>query len=445
MICLGHGLERLVFRDDPQSFEFLGQKMDHSGLRHYWFCIALVGCVGCASQSGHGQEAVASAQNASGIARNAVPKAMSVAEAGSHAGPNDVDDALGERSGHSRGTDALPALDPQCFSTLSKITDNRVIASSVEAVTLDNGQLLIAANDANGAAWVWHSADHGGFDGEMLAGAAQIACFERIGKDAQLGLIRRDASSGEFTLEIWQIGHHGRRIGDVWKANAHGFSPDLGAKCALLGNRHLVMSGIRIRKNKLPLHGLFEMNGKDVQLIENTSLHVPSIMRYEMLAENRGELLVRQVDKVGDKQVWPYVVYEMNHFKDSPSVITAVKKADFLFKSGSEWIEVSRDGCVVNKASRYCLPFDIQVTGVVNAYGSDKAALRMVWRTKTKSYLTGLDHSALKAWEMPENLQAFPVRQGEAWLTSERDAVRPDIIHGLRFVQFDPGCMTDGG
>lgn len=439
-----------MFRDYPRSFELLGQKMKYSDLKYGWFCMVLVGCLGCASQSsGSGHEAPVVKDASTTVQSASEPPSANIVvpsdmpksdEEGSTVSSMDVNGEQEEpcEQEASPVTDTIPVLDRQCFSTLDKVTDDRVIGSSVEAVTLENGQLLIAANDANGAAWLWHSENNGAFSGEMIAGSAQISCFERVGKETLLGMTSRDASSGDFVLEIWRMGNNGKRSGGVWKATAHGFSPDTGAKCALLGNRHFVMSGMRYRKDKLPLHGLFDYKGKVVQQFEGTSTHVPAVVKHYALDNGRHELLVRQVESVDEKRFWPHWVYALDGKEIAFQVL---EKNDFLYRHGDEWIGVSQEGCVSRGNTKICLPWSIHITAVDEALSSDKDKLAMIWRTKEKSYLVVLEGDKLQVAAMPDMLKVFPVERKRSWLASEVDAERPDVMHGLAFMQFDWSCF----
>ena len=424
------------------------KKMFYSGLKYG--CWAFVGLLGCASQAVVSEHDAASLPREIAVVSNgaADPSPVSPDESSAISDTPAVSDNVDLMENNDAPDElnldvlpvanAFPELDRQCFSTLAQVTDDRVIGSSVEAVTLENGQMLIAANDANGSAWLWHSLDNGTFAGEMLAGSAQVSCFERVGKEALLGITRRDASSGDYVLEIRRLGNNGKRSGGIWKATAHGFSPDTGAKCALLGNRHFVMSGMRHRMDKLPLHGLFDYKGKVVQLFEGTSAHVPAVVKHYALENGRHELLVRQVESVDEKRSWPHLVYALD---EKEIAFQVSEKSDFLYRHGEEWIGISQDGCVSRGTAKICLPSPIHITAVDEALNSDRDKLAMIWHTKEKSYLVLLNGDKLQVMAMPDMLKVFPVERKLSWLASEGDADRPDVMHGLAFMQFDWSCF----
>ena len=423
--------------------------MVHFGLKHFWGCSVFVGFIGCASHVGGGQETVFPKEDAAALG-NCASEPVSMGVSDTSEKPDvavlEMPDALNETVGEPEDehtpevmpeTVSYPVLDRQCFGALGTVTDERVVASSVSAVSFEDGRMLIAANDANGAAWVYDSDEKGAFHGEKVARAAQISCLERQGKEALIGITFRDALSGEYALQVWRIGYDGKKTGSPWKANAHGFSPDPGAKCALLGNRHLIVSGTRHRRNKSPLHGLFSIEKRDVTLIEGTSAHVPAIVKNYEGGAGVHEILVRQVESAEGKQIWPHLVYAI----DETAEIQALAKNDFLFRHGQEWVGVTSDGCVVRGDSKVCSEISGGITAVDAVEAPDAGQIAMIWQTKRAAYLAVLREGMLQLATLPEKLKIYSVDRMGGWLASEADPDRPDIVRGLRFVQFDWACI----
>lgn len=411
--------------------------------------MAFVGFIGCASHAGDGQEAVSLGQGAAAIDNHA-PEPVSEGISGTPEMPDTAEvgnadlseDVLADADETRMQAGApvpvsYPVLDRQCFGSLESVTDERVVASSVSAVRFENGRMLITASDANGVAWVYHSDEKDGFRGEKIAQAAQIACLEREDNDALLGITLRDARTGEYALQVWRIGHDGKKVGSSWKANAHGFSPDPGVKCAILGKRHLIVSGMRHRRNKSPLHGLFSIEKREVIMIEGTSAHIPAIIKHYEGETGVHELLVRQVESSEGKQVWPHLVYAI----DEAASFHVLAKNDFLFRHGKEWIGVTSDGCVFRGDSKVCSEISADITGVDAVESPDVDQIAMIWQTKRASYLAVLREGRLQLATFPETLKIYSVYRNGAWLVSEADPDRPDIARGLRFVQFDWSCF----
>ena len=336
-----------------------------------------------------------------------------------------------------------------CFEAKNVILPENFILSSVQIVELNDHKMAILAELANGNLQLILMQENGEILVEKrIASLAQIACAETWQKGFRIGIIERDPLKATYSMEVLTFDDQGAQIPDSdWHATTRGFMPDPGSKCGFLGERDMIVTGLRPRGDKPPYHGMFTLQTSSLKLFDETRIHVPEIVSVWKNGD-KFRVLTREVKPAqeGGSASWPHILYRLS----SDGVLEVLEEHDFIVPYDEFVPGISKDGCYLGRDEHtYCASTESEVLsvssmrGVCGEFPEDSC---MIWKLKDGHQKLVLMPAMEppKSVEISKNLTFFSypsMRSYKQWLAADVDALRPDVGQNLRFVEVDSKCL----
>lgn len=319
---------------------------------------------------------------------------------------------------------------PSCFESRRVLASGKFSPSSMMVTPWREGHVL--ATDSDSKVMLFYATD-ASFKTLKVLENAQTACLQGQENAVRLGVIERDAQTGVFALMLRLYDDIGTDFSkETWSATTRGFEPDAGSRCAILGRRAVLGSGIRPRPDKMPYRGLFRIERRGLTQLEGSSEETPEIMTW------RGDQILtrRVVRDEGQSPRWMHIVYRVG----ADNTLDELLRSDFIVPVGDRWMALTRKGCVVDEAGERCPNVDIEVSRMVVIPGLCESALCMEWFSPHRAWMVRLEEGkSPQIVEIRRDYEVLPIRSGDAWIAVSLDASFPDTGRTIEYVA--PTCL----